>query len=252
MNICTIFLHVKSTWINKAFRTKKSDTITSKMKKGCQSGQKKDVTISSKELHSQQGEVFKTVFLENELIYAKKIKDTKYFLFADDSSQEMDELDIQVVFITEANDLTNNITEIFKNIKSFLPLLQFHLSYRKKEVKIYKIVNGDIEERGLHVTASFENVKPLTKYDSFESHMVFTLLCIFTMLTIFFKNDPVFFGSFLSVTSTLILNFWSIVYKYYAVKNSVKITDFKKLFNNEALLCEEGYTPPACDGDEEK
>ena len=211
------------------------------MKKGCQPGQKKDITISSKELYSQQGDVFKNIFLENHLILAKKIKDTKYFLFADDSSQEMDELDVQVVFITVANDLTKNISEIFKNIKSFLPLLQFHLSYRKKEVKIYKIVNGDVEGHGLHVTATFEDAKPLTKYDAFESHMTFTLLCIFSMLTLFYKRDPVFFGAFLSVSSTLILNFLAIVCKYCITRDSVKITDFEKLFNNEDSLC--GGTP---------
>lgn len=228
MNICTIFLHIKN-------KNSSDSSIAELLKNALQKGQKKDMQDAAPGLFHQQGENFQNVCYEDDLLAAKQIKNTTYFVFADDPSVATDCLNIDVVFSTKKNDLTKVISEIFKNIQKFLKNTDIDLDYQRKEVKIYKVVNGDIAANAPYVTATFENKNIESTYELYE-YNVMKVLFVLSLLAsaILYFISEMFFGIAVSAMITLLLACISGYIKRKIDNSSVKIIDFTNLFNNES------------------
>lgn len=236
MNICTIFLHIKN-------EKKQNTSIAKIFKDAFQTGQGVSVDEAASLEFDRQGEIFKNVCIKNDLLIAKKIKNTIYFVFGEDPVQATDCLDIDVSFVTKAKDLTKTISDIFASIKNFLSDTSVEVSFRQKQIKIYKVENDDIDKNGISVTATFENNDTGTRYENAEFNVTrgLFILGIIVSIFIYFKAESLF-ATVLSVVITIFLSVVSGYVKRKWFYDSVKITDFSNIFNTDSVQNISGST----------
>lgn len=229
MNICTIFLHIRN-------KKPQNQSIADIIKGAFRTGQMAGVENAASSEFSKQGEVFRNVCVEDDLLVAKKIKNARYFVFGEDACNELDCLDIDVYFIAKTSDLTRTISEIMDNMKTKLKLYNknIDLSYREKKVKIYKVENNDINKDAIYVTANFENKNVQTRYEIIEFRVMLVLLVLsaFASMYVFFEQKEKLDVS-LSIMATIMLTFISGLIKRKVVSDTVKITDFTNIFSND-------------------
>lgn len=233
MNICSVFFHLNN-------KEPRSIPIVDIISQNFQMGQSVNIAQTSKELLQQQGEIFNLVCLEENLVVAKKIENVTYFLSAEDISKSTDDLDVDVFFVAETNDLTKTISDIFENVKKYLSKTNLSLSYRKKEVKVYKVDRKDIDKNALHVTATFENKKREKHYEDYELIVMIILAVIALIVAIYYRNNSIVLGVAVSALVSIVLACVSAYIKIYLLQKSVRITDFTNIFDNDDLTKETG------------
>ena len=220
-------------------KTKNSKTLYEIVRKAYQGGQDADINETSQEKYKTKGDAFKRVYEQNNqnvLFAAKEINNVEYYIFGDNSTQPIDQINVKIVFFTKHSNLTEVIQSVYKDVKTKMKNENVVLSYQEKNVTIYRVMDGDIHTDGSFVTATFENKRTEFQYDIWESRITYglSIVNIIVCIILAFVNKNAF-GYSLSVGCTLLVASVNCIAKNKGFHEIVRIVDFKNLFGNSQL-----------------